>query len=340
MRFPTLAHAALVCAIVLTPVVAHAGKKSKAAKKPKASAIEKGGGKAARSETALFDAMAQANRAAEALEQTIVDVLSAGDDARKIKQIADTYAALGDALRDEAVTLNKQLSKSEKRQVENYRKAKLHPLEHKWAQILTKIDKAVASEVADQEKALHNQLDDLIAECDGLVAQTRSGGGDSARRPELQQRLARLQLNTHALYHDASKIPGRARVAALTREIDTKLEAHVRRAEWLLRMAVLPPCPEFTAQVQALHKQVQELEGLAADYALAVNRSGLNELLAKRGRLLAGIDATTVGALSPDETVELKALRDELLGPVDAKLDEAQNEAIGRVGAGGSGKRR
>lgn len=317
-----------ILSLLLLPL--HAEAKHKPKREPKVHTPR--AGKGGNDGTALFDAMAQANRAGEMLEQMIIDVQSAGDDSRKIKEIADNYHTLDAAMNGEAEEAAKKLSKSEKKQVEAYRRAKITPLEKRWTQILARIETAVAAEVAEQSKQLRNQLEDLIAESEGIIAQTRSAGGDSTRRADLLQRLARLQASTHALYHDVAKVPGRKNTELLTKEIDEKLDPQVRRADWLLRMAVLPPCTEFTQQIQVLHKQVQELEGLVADYGLVVNRAGLNDLLGKRARLIAAIDATSRAALTPDETAELLALKGELMGPAQQKVDEAQNEASDRVG--------
>ncbi len=287
----------------------------------------------------LFDAMAQANRAGEMLEQMILDVQAAGDDSRKIKEIAENYQTLSAAMKDESTEREAALTKPERKQLDAYRESKLAPLEHKWAQIMAKVEAAVAAEVASQIKQFHNQIEDLLAETEAIIAQTRSAGADSARRADLLQRLARLDASTHSLYHDAAKVPGRKNAEALTAEITEKLEPQVRRADWLLRTAVLPPCPDFTAQMQRVHKQIQELDGLAADIGLAVNRAGLAELMAKRARLMATIAATVKAPLTPEEASELRAVTAELLVPVQAHLDEAQTAAEARMTTKGRGER-
>lgn len=340
MHVRSLAGLLVAIALALTPAVGEARKKTKGMSSrghaPRSSRKHKvaRGPRGVHTETSLFDAMAQVNRTSEALEQTIIDVLSAGEDAHKIRQIADTYDALAQAQAEEARTLAEVLTKAEKKQLDHYAHVKLQPLARKWSQILVKVDNAVAQEVAELQKTLRFQMEDLLAECDGLIAQTRTAGGDSARRPALLQRLTRLQANTHALYHDAAKVPGAANAKALKREFDGRLDIAVRRADWLLRTAALPPCPEFSAQVQALHKQVRELEGLSGDFAVVATRAGWQDLATQRAKLIAGLDLGAEAVLTPDELVELRALRDELMGPVDAKLDEAQAEAQARLGAG------
>ncbi len=328
----------LVAGVALTAAPAFAGKHKAKAHKEKAAKHARGKS-GSHDGTALFDAMAQANRAGEMLEQMILDVQAAGDDSRKIKEIAENYQTLSQAMKDETVEREAALTKPEKKQLDAYRKSKIAPLEHKWAQILAKVEVAVAAEVASQVKQLHNQIDDLLAETDAIIAQTRSAGADSARRADLLQRLARLEASTHSLYHDAAKVPGRKNAEGLTREITEKLETQVRRADWLLRTAVLPPCPDFTAQIQAVHKQIQELDSLAADIGLAVNRAGLHELMARRGQLMAKLTATIRAPLTPEEAAELHAVTDELLVPVQAHLDEAQAAAEARLGTKGHGER-
>lgn len=282
--------------------------------------------------SALFDAMEQANRASEMLEQMILDVQAAGDDSRKIKEIADNYDTLSSAMKGEAADREAALTKAEKRHLDAYRNSKLVPLQHKWTEIMEKVETAVAAEVASQVKQFHNQIDDLLAETDAIIAQTRSAGADSSRRGDLLQRMARLEASTHSLYHDAAKVPGRKNAEELTREITDKLETQVRRADWLLRTAVLPPCPDFTRQLQLVHKQIQELDALTADIGLAVNRAGLNEQMARRGRLIAQIASTMRAPLTPEEAAELRAVTEELLVPVQAHLDEAQATAEERIG--------
>ena len=334
----SLVAAALVLPLALTALPAYAGKHK--AKAPKEHADKRGhGAKHAHDGTSLFDAMAQANRTGELLEQMILDVQAAGDDARKIKEIAENYQTLSAAMKDETADREAALTKPERKQLDAYRESKLAPLEHKWAQILAKVETAVAAEVASQIKQFNNQIDDLLAETDAIIAQTRSAGADSARRADLLQRLARLEASTHSLYHDAAKVPGRKNAEALTRAITERLETQVRRADWLLRTVVLPPCPDFTSQMQHVHKQVQELDGLAADIGLAVNHAGLTELMAKRARLMATIAATVRAPLTPEESAELWATTDELLVPVQAHLDEAQAAAEARLATKGRGER-
>ncbi len=334
MKQHSFVSALVAVALVLTALPAYAGKHKPKAAKPHAAKAARGGKHSGEHDaTSLFDAMAQANRACEMLEQIILDVQAAGDDSRKIKEIAENYQTLNAAMKDETAEREKALTKSEHKQLDKYRAIKLAPLEHKWAQILEKIEGAVAVEVASQVKQFHNQIDDLLAETDAIIAQTRSAGADSARRADLLQRLARLEASTHSLYHDAAKVPGRKNAEALTNEITGKLEPQVRRADWLLRTVVLPPCPDFTSQMRLIHKQIQELDGLAADLGLAVNRAGLNELMAKRSRLMATLAATVKSPLTPEEASELRAATDELLVPVQAHLDEAQAAAESRIGA-------
>ena len=344
MSIRSLFCAALALSLGLCAAPAAAKHKPKAAKeakatKEKADKHARGGKHGGHDGTTLFDAMAQANRAGEMLEQMILDVQAAGDDSRKIKEIADNYQTLSTAMKDETADRESALTKPERKQLDAYRKSKLAPLERKWSQIIAKVETAVAAEVANQVRQLNNQIDDLLAETEAIIAQTRSAGADSARRADLLQRMARLQASTHSLYHDAAKVPGRKNAEALTHEITEKLETQVRRADWLLRMAVLPPCPDFTAQLQAVHKQLQELDGLSADIGLAVNRGGLNELMAKRAQLLAQLAATMRGPLTPDESAELRAVTDELLVPVQAHLDEAQAAAEVRLGTKGRRER-
>ncbi len=336
----TLVSLLMVLPLALTALPAEAGKRKPKAPKLHADKHAKGAKHgSAHDGASLFDAMAQANRAGEMLEQLILDVQAAGDDSRKIKEIAENFQTLNSAMQDETADRESALTKSERKQLDAYRKSKVAPLEHKWAQILAKVETAVAAEVASQVKQLHNQIDDLLAETDAIIAQTRSAGADSARRADLLQRLARLEASTHSLYHDSAKVPGRKNAEALTREITERLESQVRRADWLLRTAVLPPCPDFTAQMQLVHKQIQELDGLAADISLAVNRGGLSELMAKRARLMAAIAATVKAPLTPEEASELRATTDELLVPVQAHLDEAQVAAEARMGTKGRGER-
>lgn len=327
-------------AVALPALPAFAGKHKPKAAKAHASARSHSGKHGGDHDgTALFEAMAQANRASEMLEQMVLDVQAAGDDSRKIKEIAENYQTLSSAMKDETAERESALTKSERKQLAKYRSTKLAPLEHKWAQILAKIEGAVAVEVASQVKQFHNQIDDLLAETDAIIAQTRSAGADSTRRADLLQRLARLEASTHALFHDAAKVPGRKNAESLTREITEKLEMQVRRADWLLRTAVLPPCPDFTSRMRLVHKQIQELDGLAADIALAVNRTGLSELMAKRARLMATLAATVKAPLTPEEAAELRAATDELLVPVQAHLDEAQAAGEARMATKGHSER-
>jgi hypothetical protein len=330
--------------ILLSGTRADAKHKPRAPKAPKTAKVrgekpERPDKHAAHDGSALFEAMAQANRASEMLEQMIIDVQAAGDDSSKIKEIAENYQTLSAAMKGEAAEREAALTKPEKRHLDSYRRSKLVPLEHKWEKILAKVEGAVAQEVESQLKQFHNQIEDLLAETDAIIAQTRSAGADSARRSDLLQRIARLQASTHSLYHDAAKVPGRKNAEELTREITEKLETQVRRADWLLRTAVLPPCPDFTKQLQQVHKQIQELDGLSADISLAVNRAGLNEQMAKRARLMAQIAATVRAPLTPEEAAELRAVTDELLVPVQAHLDEAQATAEERVGSKRRGER-
>ena len=343
MKLRTLLSLLVALPIALTAPPAIAKHKAKAAKtkavKTKTVKAARGKSGAGHDGAALFDAMATANRSGEMLEQMILDVQAAGDDARRIKEIAENYQTLSGAMQGEMADREAALTKPERKQLNAYRQSKVAPLEHKWAQILGKVEGAVAAETANQVKQLRNQIDDLLAETDGIIAQTRSAGADSARRADLLQRLARLEASTHSLYHDAAKVPGRKNAEELTHEITDKLNTQVRRADWLLRTAVLPPCPDFTAQLQSIHKQIQELDGLAADIGLAVNRAGLNEQMAKRGRLMLGIAATVRAPLTPEEAAELRAVTDELLVPVQAHLDEAQAAAEARLGTKGHGQR-
>ena len=346
MRIRSLVSLLVAMPLVLTALPAYAGKHKahapKVAKVPKERAPKRErAGKTAGTHdgSALFDAMAQASRASEMLEQMILDVQAAGEDSRKIKEIAENYQTLSEAMKGEAAEREGALTKPERRHLDAYRKSKLTPLEHKWAKIMAKVEAAVAEEVANQIKQAHNQIDDLLAESDAIIAQTRSAGADSARRNDLLQRMARLQASTHSLYHDTAKVPGRKNAEALTHEITEKLETQVRRADWLLRTAVLPPCPDFTAQLQLVHKQIQELDALTADIGLAVNHAGLSELMARRGRLMAAIAATVRAPLTPEEAAELRAVTDELLVPVQSHLDEAQAAAEARVGTKRHGER-
>ena len=327
MRIRRYLTIALALPVFLAAAPAAAGKRARPPK-PKAEKHAKG----KHDGTALFEAMAHASRAGEMLEQLILDVQAAGDNAKKIKEISENYQTLTTAMAGEAEALHGALSKTELRHLEAYRRAKIAPLEHKWLQIMAKVEASVATEVAAQIAQMKNQIDDLLAESEAIIAQTRSAGGDSARRADLLQRMARLESATHGLYHEAAKVPGRKNAEALTQQVTARLEPQVRRADWLLRTVVLPPCPDFTAQVQALHKSVQELDGLASDYGLAVNRAGLSELMASRARTMAQIAATLRTPLTPEEASELKALAAELLGPVQAHLDEAQTQAEQRLG--------
>ena len=198
MSFRSLLPVFVVLPVALTAAPAYAGKHKAKAAKSTEEKHAKGGKHGGHDGTALFDAMAQANRTGEMLEQMILDVQAAGDDSRKIKEIADNYHTLSAATQAETAEREGALTKPERKQLDAYRKSKLAPLEHKWTQILARIDAAVATEVANQVKQFHNQIDDLLAETEAIIAQTRSAGADSSRRADLLQRMARLQASTTA----------------------------------------------------------------------------------------------------------------------------------------------
>ncbi len=259
-----------------------------------------------------------------------------GVDAAKAQALVVEFQKYMATQRQESEELEKVLSDDEKAVIGKYIGERVTPLLNRFEAVYKRVQAEADPQREERERALGARLEVVGTEAEAVVQLARAAGTDPAKRAEALERLDKLTVAQHALYHDGiaevKTGPGREPWENL---FTGRVERPLLRAERLLRMALQPASADYQkdqAQMATLTKQADALHG---EWHAVQDWPALKGLQARETALQTAVQALVQGwrLLPADEALELDAVARETLVPAVERMNQDSAEARKRLPA-------
>ena len=276
----------------------------------------------------LQAAIAMADKLAARMAQLVADAERPDLDVATLQTLVATFQKEVDDNRGQSDTLEAQLSDPEKAELAAYIQQKSTPLVARFDAAFRRLRQEDEAKKPDIQA-----LDGLAAALTTLIADAQAAGMDAAKQAAVQQKLAAVYGQAHAVEHRLRDPASGRSPDAVTALLEDKVGARLVRVERLLRMALQPRTSQFTDTVARLPEFTARTQGLCVRYAGVQDQTALDGLWADEAKLREDVEVLSSGAtlLAPDELHELRAIALSALGPVLDRLQDESQRAHARV---------
>ncbi len=259
-----------------------------------------------------------------------------GADVAKVQALVAEFQTHVTAQRQESDAVEKLLNEDEKAQVGRYIAEKVTPLLARFEAVYKRVQNEADPHREDRQKALLASVEALGQEAEAVVLAAKDAGKDAAKRAAIVEKLEKLEVTQHTLYHagiaEVQAAAGREQWESL---FAGQVERPILRAERLLRMGLQAASAEYQKALKQMADLTKQTDALHGEWHAAQDWAALKVLQERETTLQAAVQSLAQGwrLLPADEALELDAVARESLVPAVERMTQDSVEARKRVPA-------